>query len=240
MSQIGQATDVINIPQIDVRENDDSKVKKRFIITLFKLGITEVILGIISVLLGVSTVTYAGLNTFSYYRNWDEKLVPYRINYTYTWIAQGIWCGLITMTSGILAIAIKYRPSQRFYNVNIIMSVIAATSMGVQTILSVISALMLRNVDTVNAVIALHGAIGFVGLIGIVICIVHSAYGCAGVCCLNRSYVTPIVYIPQNMTSEEHSRIWKIKNGPSIVVSPASTESNYEFNPCVSSKKIFD
>lgn len=147
---------------------------------LFYLGVTEIILGALSCLFGLLSILAA-------------LSVRYAI---FTFIGHGIWCGFPLVICGVLGVLIYSKPSKGMYNANMALSIIAANFMILLVIFSSLSAVIDGRVDDLIIYHAVNAVVGFVGF---VVLIVHSAYCCAGICCVGN-YSVPVTILPPEAT----------------------------------------
>lgn len=144
---------------------------------LYNFGITEIVLGAISCALGALAIII-GLNYYV----------------SLTFVGQGIWCGGVLIVCGVLGLMTRTRPTRCMYNANMAMSIVAANFMIVMVILSGMAAAFDSNV---TSIVIFHSVICLAGFGALIITILHSAYCCAGVCCL-ESYPRQVVVVGPN------------------------------------------
>lgn len=135
---------------------------------LFYLGTIEICFGAISCIFAAITIVWA----VSYY------------SAIFTYVSQGIWCGLFLIICGIFGVLARSNPSKCIYNANLALTVIAANFMIVQVILSSLAAVIDGGFGDSGDLIAFHSVIAVSGFVGLVTLVVHSAYCCAGICCV--------------------------------------------------------
>lgn len=201
-------------------QQPSTKPRERHKDKLFKFGIVEVIFGIISIISCIVTLVFASIiRTWPYYIPYYDRTDQMEVYYGETKSAPGIWCGAIVLATGILGIKSKSTPTVCMYNANMTMSIIGACFMGILCIMSGYSAGDLYPLSSTYVVLAMHCLMAIVGFAGMIICIIHSAYCCAGVCCHKNPQQGVVVYAAQ-------PQMVQLTNGQYAMISP-SVPPNY-------------
>lgn len=217
---------ILQPPAQPTMSQGQSKPRIKYKNVLFKLGIVEVILGSLSVLLCIATLAIArAKRTYSYYDSWEGRTLYYSIDYVINNGGQGIWGGIVLIITGVLGIKAKKHPSGCMYVANMVMTIATAHSSAVMSILSGICAGLVEPMEYAIAYVVLHGIIALIGLIGMIICILHSAYCCAGVCCRKRRYQGVVMYAPQTVVPQQ--QMVQLANGQYMMVPSASVPQAY-------------
>nr|XP_039273488.1 uncharacterized protein LOC120347536 [Styela clava] len=192
---------------------------------LFNLGITEVILGSLSVILCIATLVIARTKTT--YRDYDfddERSYYWRIRYDLNDLGQGIWCGAAIIAPGVLGIKARKHSSVCMYVANMVVAIVASFFMATLCIISSICAGIVEPKEFAVGYIVLHSIIAVIGFIGMVICIVHSSFCCAGVCCIKKPYQGVVMYTSQPAYSQP--QMVQLANGQYMMVS-VNVPQNY-------------
>lgn len=151
--------------------------------TLCGLGIAECVLGGIAFLLGIATVSY-----FPQIYATEQ----YILAIVFTFTSQGIWAGGLIVISGILGVIAKSNPSVSIYNANMVLSIISAVGCAPGMVLSAFASTCTLNL---YILFAMHLITTLCLLAGFVICIVHSAYCCCGVCSKQNTQGGVVLYV---------------------------------------------
>lgn len=135
--------------------------------TIYKLGVTEIILGIVFIVSCVVSIVLA--SGFAGYRYIGVILV-----------SPGIWCGIFPIISGILGVMAQRNPSKCIFVANMIMAIFTSLFMAILFSLSIVSALVVSGYFGIILFQVLN-CIGSFALF--IVAIVHSSYCCSGICC---------------------------------------------------------
>nr|XP_039270031.1 uncharacterized protein LOC120344790 [Styela clava] len=191
---------------------------------LFKLGIAEVIFGVLSCILCIITLILADKNSsYLYYDDYEKRYYQNRITYGSNVVAQGIWCGVVILASGILGIKARDYPTVCMYRANMTVSIIASFFMFILCILSGVSTITVYPHSYIYILLPYHTILAIIGFVGMIICIVHSAYCCAGICCRTKTTRVPRpAYSRQQMV--------RLANGQYMMV-PINAPQNYPGMP---------
>lgn len=146
-----------------------SKKHRRFSQVLLWMGCSEIVLGVLQCVLCVASLIVA-----------DEIRSEGA-----TQVSPGIWCGVFLIVCGVFGVFGGKYPTFAFYGVNIAMCVMAAIFMVILVVLSAVFAIVEGQVD--RTLEGLHISLAILGFIGLVSSIVHSAFTCAGCCCVNSA-----------------------------------------------------
>ena len=171
---------------------------------LYGLGITECVLGVAMIILAIATLAITGSRYTRYSRYY------YHIGAELTYSSQGLWSGVLVTVTGILGVCANKNPSVCMYNANMAMSIISAFLLAPAIILSGIAAPF-----SYTAALAIHILIAILGFAAMVICIVHSAFCCAGVCCHKSQNRGVVVYVPQ-----QAQQLVRLPNGQVVMAAP--------------------
>nr|XP_039274207.1 uncharacterized protein LOC120348146 [Styela clava] len=164
-----------------------TKLREKYKLVLYRFGVTEIVLGVLSVVLCIVTLIIASTKkTYVYHSTWNNRTYDYRIRYSVTYASHGIWCGGVVIASGILGFKARGKPSVCFYNANMAVSIVASCFMATLCIMSAICAGDTYPRKGNGGIIAVDSIMAVIGFAGMNICIIHSAYCCAGVCCRKK------------------------------------------------------
>lgn len=172
--------------------------RERYRLTIYKLGVTEVVLGVSCALIWAVSIIMAVVAQQRSCPGYGRRSTLYRSScYQYrfyvTYISSGIWCGVFLIISGSLGVCMRRKPSACMYTANMTMSIISSVMMGLMIIFSSIAAASYE-AYRYSAIKIPHIALVVIGLTAMVICIVHSAYCCAGTCCGQKGNYGTVMY----------------------------------------------
>lgn len=131
------------------------------------LGVVEVTLGVVLFGFDVGELWYTLSVREMVDRSWLAR--------AYSGI--GIWGGLFICASGALGVLYKFRPSSTVINANMALCMLSATASFVIVVIYVVAAVTIDKRG-----IEYHAVSVASGFIAMIVCIVHSAFCCGGVC----------------------------------------------------------
>ncbi|XP_039274209.2 uncharacterized protein LOC120348148 [Styela clava] len=214
--QQGQVT--LPPQQATTTSTPQTKPREKYKLVLYRLGVTEIVLGLLSVVLCIVTLLIASTKkTFAYHssRNNITCYYWYTINYSMAYASHGIWCGAIVIASGILGFKVRRKPSICLYNANMAVSIVTSCFMATLCIMSAICAGDTYPREGNGGIIAVHSIMAVIGFAGMIICIIHSAYCCTGVCCRKKPQGV-VVYSAHPAYSQQ--RMVQLANGQFIMI----------------------
>ncbi|XP_077974213.1 uncharacterized protein LOC144429862 [Styela clava] len=200
------------------------KLRAKYKLVLYQLGVTEIILGVLSVVLCIVTLIIANTKkTYVHHDFYGNRNVR-RIMYSDTTFAShGIWCGAIVIASGILGFKVRGKPSVFLYNANMIVSIVASCFMATLCILSVICARDTYPRGDNGGIIGIHCILAGIGFAGMIICIIHSSYcGSGGVRCRKK---------PQGLVVLPQQQMVQLANGQFIMIPAQEYVPGTSYNP---------
>lgn len=187
------------------------KKKEKYARQLYGFGIAEIILGALCLLLAVAAILLLSTSYYSMY------------SVVFTYMSQGIWCGIFPIISGILGIVAKKKPTNCMYNANMAMTIVSAVMLALLFSLSILAMIM-----SSGGVLACHIIISIISFVCLIITIVHSAYCCAGVCNDPHSYQGQVIYPAQGQQFVQlaNGQYMLVHGQPTIVGQPLVSVSN--------------
>nr|XP_039274211.1 uncharacterized protein LOC120348150 [Styela clava] len=205
------------------------KFRAKYKLVLYQLGVTEIVLGVLSVILFIFTLIIASTKTtYVYHDNDLGRTYGPKIDYSITFASHGIWCGAVVIASGMLGFEASRKPSACLYNANMIVSIVASCFMAMLWILSVICAGDTYPREDNEGIIAVHCILAAIGFAGMIICILHSSYYRAGVCCRKKSQC---VVLKATYPAYPQQQMVQLANGQFIMIPAQEYVPGTPYNP---------
>nr|XP_039254359.1 uncharacterized protein LOC120331348 [Styela clava] len=167
---------------------DPEKKRSKYKDILYRLGMTELLFGVLFIASCIASLGFAigvtnqGYASYSYYSSFGI-----------VYASPGIWCGIFPIISGILGICARKNTSTCMYGSNMIMAIFTAIFMGILFSISLPAAIIVTHPAIITFQIL--NTLGSFAIL--IVSIVHSAYCCAGVCCVPPTHSTRAYYTAQ-------------------------------------------
>lgn len=191
--------------------------RERHRLTIYRLGVTEVVLGVLCVIIWAVSLVMASIAQRHICAGYGYRSSCYPIRFYLTYVSSGMWCGMFLLISGALGVCTRKKPTSCMYSANMTMSIISSIMMGVMIICSSIAAAGYE-AYRYGAIKIPHIALAVIGLAGMVICIIHAAYCCAGTCCRHKGYYGTVMYTapPQQYVQLPNGQLMLVQAQPML------------------------
>lgn len=166
-------------PQCQPQYQDKSEPKRKWKRIMMGLGIGEIVIGVISIAFAVAA-TVDGSNRRKFYKiggqyysfrfDPSDKCSDTR-NWSY--ISQGVWCGSLTLITGILGIVLVKKTSTRLCVGNIVMAIVTALTVVAGVVLSGLIAAFSES--CAGLLVGIQVVIAIVCFLAMVLTILHAA-----------------------------------------------------------------
>lgn len=197
-AQVVPLQNVVHVPGQPIRSGSypsDPRLRNKE--SLYRLGITEIIIGGLCIILTIVPLSITSSELENYWNRY-YGYGRYRINTSFTWISSGIWAGIFCIITGILGVRIRGNHSKGNYIANMIMAIITANITISAAVLSGIAAGLSYFSGTL---IAMQVIISLLNIAAMIINIIHASFCCGGVCYTGDvSTAQQVIYVPAQPT----------------------------------------
>lgn len=192
--------------------------REKYKLTIYKLGIIEVVLGVVCCILWLVSMVLAmtaPMECYEYLRYEVYHRTCYNLYFEYTYISSGLWGGLFLIFTGVLGICTKKKTSPCMYYSNMTLSIITSLAMGVVIIISSITPTRYE-ASRYPDIKPPHIILAVVGFVALVVCITHSAYCCAGSCTVEKQHGTVVYASPHQYVQLPNGQLMPLQAQPML------------------------
>lgn len=171
LPETGVMIDVVHRPQI---KTERRKYKR----TLYWFGFIEILLGIAA--FGTCVVGAVIVSTgFTESTESMRSSQSTRPTGSMLYATSGLWCGIVMIVSGILGVKVSKQSSLNVIRANMAASIISSIFMAIMFMMS-----MFASLSPFHTLLAIYVFLSIIASAGFILNIVHAAFCCATICCL--------------------------------------------------------